>query len=155
MWRLCAIDPYPLGAKECIMKRFLHYVNLIASFMSLTLLLPSCGGERISPAAGELYSVETGDGTFSIVKVLAFEDGIVHIRLYKNRFATRPEQVDTSQLSLGTIDDEDGFGVGHLPISVSDFTAWDPRFLLSEKVTEEELEGYRFWQEEAGGSLGD
>ena len=38
---------------------------------------------------------------------------------------------------------------------ISEFEAWDPRFLQSEGVTEEELEGYRLWQEMTGGSSGE
>jgi hypothetical protein len=38
--------------------------------------------------AGDLYSIETGDGTYSIVKILAVDDDAVHLRLYKNRFPT-------------------------------------------------------------------
>ena len=137
------------------MKRSFRLVILVAFVLLPNLLLASCGRPKVEPAAGELYSVETGDGTFSIVKILAIDDDIVHIRIYNNRFATRPEQVDASQLSLGTLDDQGGFGIGHFPIPLSEFEAWDPRFLQSEGVTEEELEGYRLWQEMTGGSSGE
>jgi hypothetical protein len=142
--------------KEHIMKRIPHLALLaVACLLSLTLLVLACGSSTADPVAGDLYSVETGDGTFSIVKVLAAGDGLVHLRLYKHRFATRPPRVDPGELSLGSIQDPDGFGIGHLPISLSEFRAWDPEFLTSEPVTEEELEGYRFWQEQVGGSSGD
>lgn len=132
------------------MRRSLHLVLLVAFSLSLVLSSLACGGSRVNLAAGGLYSIEFGDGTYSIVKILAVDDDIVHIRLYKNKFASRPEQVDSSELSLGTIQDEDGFGIGHLPISRPEFEAWDPQFLQNEGVTEEELEGYRLWQESVG-----
>jgi hypothetical protein len=131
-------------------RRSLHLVLLVAFSLSLILSSLACGGSRVNLTAGDLYSIESGDGAYSIVKILAVDDDIVHIRLYKNRFATRPEDVDTSELSLGSIQDEDGFGIGHLPISRSEFEAWDPQFLQSVGVTEEELEGYRLWQEAVG-----
>ena len=138
------------------MKRILHLALLPAAcLLSLALLILACGGAQVEPVAGDLYSVETGDGTFSVVKVLAAGDDLVHLRLYKNRFAARPQQVDPAELSLGSIQDPDGFGIGHLPIPLSEFDAWGPRFLTNEPVTEEELEGYRFWQEQVGASSGD
>jgi hypothetical protein len=53
------------------------------------------------------------------MKVLAVDHSAIHVRLYKNRFTNRPQSVDTRELSLGSIDDPDGFGVGHLPLSHS------------------------------------
>ena len=35
---------------------------------------------------------------------------------YKNRFKDRPER-DKRELSLGKVDDPDGFGMGHLPLT--------------------------------------
>ena len=138
------------------MKKLLHLTVLLIFLLSLTLLLPSCGGPQVDAMAGDLYSIETGDGTYSIVKVLAVDDEAVHLRLYKNRFPTRPDRIDTSELSLGSIHeedgvfvpDEDGLGIGHLPIARATFEEWQPRFLTVEPVTEEELEGYRLWQEQ-------
>ena len=66
---------------------------------------------------GGVYSTDAGDGKFGVVKILKVESGIVHVRVYKNKFATRPESVKVDELSLGTINDKDGFGMGHLPIS--------------------------------------
>lgn len=111
-----------------------------------------CGNSPIKE--GALYSVEDGEGAYQVAKVLAIEDLGVHIRVYKNRFPIRPTQVDFASLSIGTIHDKDGFGMGHLPLTHKAFSAWAPRFLNDHSVTEEELEGYREFKS-AGGQFFD
>src|SRR5262245_34098948 len=98
--------------------------------------------------AGALYSVEDGGGRYVIAKVLAVERGGVHVRLYKNTFASRPQKVEFKQLSL------DGGGLGHLPVTHKQFRAWRPAYVGASPVTNDELEGYRMWQEAKGGFFG-
>jgi hypothetical protein len=100
---------------------------------------------------GGLYSVNDSEGTYRIAKVLALDEDAVHVRLYKNKFPSRPQTVDPSTLSLGSIDDKDGFGMGHLPLSREGFANWQPVFISQTSVSEEELEGYRMWKEAGGG----
>jgi len=104
----------------------------------------------IGMAPGAMYSVADGE-FFCVAKVLAVDTGAVHIRLYKNKFETRPLDVDESTLVLGTIHDADGFGVGHLPLSHADFETWAPVFIKRVEVLEHELEGYQIWKESGGG----
>jgi hypothetical protein len=104
--------------------------------------------------AGALYSVEDGEGRYTIAKVLVVERGGVHVRLYKKKFANRPARVDFNSLSLGTVHDKDGFGMGHLPITHNQFRAWRPVFISESAVAEDELEGYREWQSAKGGFFG-
>lgn len=106
------------------------------------------------PVPGALYSVDDGEGHFRVAKVLAVDDAGVHIRLYRNKFAKRPPHVDVTGLDLGSIHDPDGFGMGHMPLSYAAFSAWGPIFLVAGALGEEELEGYRYWQEENGGYFG-
>ncbi len=110
-------------------------------------------GCRRSPdvVVGGIYSIADGSGRFGIAKVLARDEGICHVRVYKQKFASRPEKVDPSELSLGTIHDKDGFGMGHLPLGDEAFREWQPVFILKTPVTSEELEGYRMWKEAKGG----
>jgi hypothetical protein len=98
-----------------------------------------------------LYSVISGDGRYSVAKILALDEDAVHIRLYKNKFPSRPRTIDPSVLSLGSIYDEDGFGMGHLPLSQEGFGNWQPVFLVQTSVSDEELEGYEIWKEDGGG----
>ena len=100
---------------------------------------------------GSLYSVDDGEGAFKIAKVLVVEDQGVHIRLYKNTYSTRPDKIDPSTLSLGSFLDKDGFGIGHLPLSLKGFRVWKPALLMEGKVAPDELEGYNTWKEGGGG----
>ena len=102
------------------------------------------------PIEGGLY-VTKSENSFGILKVLKFEDEIVHVRTYKNKFKDVPGQVDPSTLSLGTIHDKEGFGIGHLPMSLETFNSWRPQFLQHALVEAEELEGYEAWTESKGG----
>jgi hypothetical protein len=110
---------------------------------------------RIAPAElfeGAYYSIVDGD-VFSIAKVLKLEPAIVHVRIYKQHFPQRPRSIDPSALTLGTIHDKDGFGMGHLPLRLATFMDREPMFLTHAEVTPQELEGYNFWKESAGGGV--
>ena len=122
----------------------------IALALALVGLVSSC---RRSPelVVGGLYSIVDDGERFGVAKLLARDDGVCHVRVYKQKFTSRPEKVVLSQLSLGTIHDKDGFGMGHLPLREESFREWQPVFILKSPVTSEELEGYRMWKEAGGG----
>jgi hypothetical protein len=101
---------------------------------------------------GGYYSIIDGD-TFSIAKVLKLEPEIVHVRIYKQHFPQRPRSIDPAALTLGTIHDKDGFGMGHLPLRLATFMDSEPIFLTHAEVTPEELEGYNLWKESSGGGV--
>jgi hypothetical protein len=105
-------------------------------------------------SAGDICSIESGSGGFGIVKILDLEPGTVHIRLYKEKFASKPDLIDATGLSLGTVHDEDGFGIGHLPLSARNFAHWEPMIIGHEEISPEELEGYNLWKESGGGVWG-
>jgi len=112
-----------------------------------------CSGAN-SMTEGGIYSIDNGDGKFGVVKILKLEPGIVHVRIYKNKFPSRPNAIKTEELSLGSINDADGFGMGHLPISETDFKGWKAVLLRRDNVKAEELEGYELWKEAGGGVFG-
>ena len=97
-----------------------------------------------SPSAqvGAYYSVNDGEGWFRIAKVLATDDTGVHIRLYKQRWKERPAILKKDDLSLGSVKDADGFGMGHIPLTRSAFRAWEPILLARGTVDSAELDGY-------------
>ncbi len=123
--------------------------------MLLTAAVAGCAGATEPLRAGALYSVDSGEGYFQVAKVLVVDSTGVHVRLYKNRFKTRPDKVDFEKLSLGSIDNPDGFGMGHLPLTHEAFRAWEPVFIVESPITADELEGYRQWQAAKGGYFGD
>jgi hypothetical protein len=101
---------------------------------------------------GGYYSIMDGN-VVGIAKVLKLEPEIVHVRIYKEHFPLRPRSIDPSALTLGTIHDEDGFGMGHLPLRLESFQERQPIFLTYSAVKPEELEGYNLWKESADGGV--
>lgn len=100
---------------------------------------------------GGLYSVENGKGGYVVAKILALDPAAVHVRVYREAFPARPAQVDESALTLGTLRDPNGFGMGHLPLSRRTFGAWKPQFIKRSIVTAQELDGYEAWKKSGGG----
>ena len=102
-------------------------------------------------AAGDVCSIKSED-QIKVAKVLAVSHDVVHVRLYKEKFLDRPRSVDLETLSLGRIDDPDGFGVGHLPLSPSTFGSWLPVHFQDDPVTDgEELIWVTEWERSGGG----
>lgn len=99
---------------------------------------------------GGYYSIIDGD-EFAIAKVLKIDPEIVHVRIYKQHFSQRPRAIDPARLTLGTIDDDDGFGMGHLPLRTQTFAEREPVFITHLPVSEHELQGYSMWKDAGGG----
>ncbi|PYV85218.1 MAG: hypothetical protein DMG93_02135 [Acidobacteria bacterium] len=74
--------------------------------VQFAVIMPDC-------RVGGVYSVRDRE-RYRVVKILAQDAKVVHIRVYKNTFFERPTDVDLSTLSLGTVHDPDGFGIGHI-----------------------------------------
>jgi|SRR3990172_4245945 len=125
---------------------------IMATVLSLLLLFGCVNAPQ--PQIGGLYSVDDGEGWFRIAKVLVIDKQGVHVRLFKNRWKDRPISVDVSTLSLGTIHDKDGFGMGHLPLTKSAFQAWRPVLIKITNVADSELDGYKEWLRSGGGYFG-
>ncbi len=106
-----------------------------------------------APEIGGIYTTFDGRSSYTVVKVLAHADGITHVRLYKQKFSSRPATVEVASLSLGRIDEPGGFGIGHLPIRDETFQQWQPVLITKSTVTPDELAGYKMWKEDAGGVL--
>jgi hypothetical protein len=100
---------------------------------------------------GALNSTDDGKGQFGIVKILVLQPDAVHVRVYQQKFATRPTSVDPASLTLGKLSDKDSFSIGHLPLSRKTFSSWEPVFISQQAVSERELEGYKTWKEANGG----
>jgi hypothetical protein len=113
-------------------------------------VFPSSSNVQSELFEGGYYSIIDGD-EFAIAKVLKLEPEIVHVRIYKEHFQQRPRSIDPSRLTLGTVHDEDGFGMGHLPLRLETFQNRKPLFLTHSAVTANELAGYQMWKEAEGG----
>ena len=137
------------------MNRPIIVYRLIRVAFLASLHCAGCGTDKAGPmktndtniVVGGIYSIDDGEGRYGVVKVLVVDDFAVHVRLYKNKFDDRPQSIDTSTLSLGTIHDSDGFGIGHLPLAVKGFQDWNPVHLVTEQVNDDELDGYNLYLE--------
>ena len=114
-------------------------------------LVAACSSSKDGPVIGGIYTINNGDGSFGVVKVLVVDSKLVHVMVYKNKWETRPTSVDTSTLSLGSITDKDGFGIAHLPLSRETFDKWQPVLVSQQTVSGEELDGYNEWKKDGGG----
>jgi len=117
---------------------------LIVLILSMTL---SCSNQP-KIRAGSICTVENGDGKFGIVKILVIDDEIIHVKIYKNQFDKRPSKIDIKTLSVGTLNDKDGFGVGHAPLEKKGFYNWKPIEVGFETVTKDDLIGYEIWKDQ-------
>lgn len=109
-------------------------------------------GRDVDASVTPMVSIRADDA-FAIAKVL--DTGIrgVHVRIYADRWPTRPDAVDPWALRLGTAHDP-VVGVGHVPLSRSAFADLDPRFVRLAMLGPDELDGYREWKRAAGGYFG-
>jgi hypothetical protein len=101
---------------------------------------------------GGYYSIVDGERV-SVAKILKLEPDKVHVRIYKQQFSERPRSIDPSLLTLGTIHDQDGFGMSHLPLRLETFRKREPAFLTYAEVAPDELKGYEVWREIAQGAV--
>ncbi|HEY1872535.1 MAG TPA: hypothetical protein VGG71_15840, partial [Chitinophagaceae bacterium] len=109
-------------------------------FISLTVLTSSCKERNENIKAGSICTIEAGEGKFGVIKVLVIDDKEAHVKIYKNQYDTRPCKIDITKLSLGSINDTDGFGIGHIPLDRKEFDKWKPIIAGYEDVSKSELE---------------
>ena len=110
-------------------------------------------GLPVAPQPGDLWSVATGNGEYGVMKLLAVDAGGVHARLYVQRFRGRPTTVDPASLFTASFEpgSQNPFSIGHVPLSYESYHGWQPEFIGRGTVAEEELEGYRMWQDAQAG----
>ena len=104
---------------------------------------------------GYFYATPREKGGYNVLKVLKTDNEGVHIRLYSNVYPNLPTSLDVTTLYLAGLEEQSeqvDLGIGHLPISFNNFITWHAVPLNQfEAVSEEQLEGYRTWQEAEGG----
>jgi hypothetical protein len=144
---------HPLGGGKKKMNSY-SMINLliVGLLVAVVVYVIGCRNNDKLIVSG-IYSVNSGSGKYGIIKILVLDSNVVHIRIYANKFVNRPSQLDTSKLFLGTIHDKE-FGVGHMPIAISELLQWEPRLIMKQSITQEELEGYNIWKEDNGGVFG-
>ena len=88
-----------------------------------------------------------------MVKILKLDPEGVHVRIYSNHFAIRPNDVDVATLYMAGTTSPSGhnLGIGHLPLLRASFVNWRPRLIKVVLVDPSELDGYEMWKEGKGG----
>ena len=121
--------------------------------VSVALLISACNRTKTVEEwrVGGLYSTDDGKGQFGILKILVLEPDAVHVRIYQQKFSSRPISIDPASLTLGKLGDKEAFSIGHVPLSRKTFASWKPIFISQQSVSENELEGYRIWKDANGG----
>jgi hypothetical protein len=121
--------------------------------VGLAAVLVACRKSATKLEVGGIYSINNGDGKYAVAKLLAYGDGICHVRIYAQKFELRPATVEPSSLSLGKFDAPDGGGLGHLPLREAGFLEWKPVLITKTAVTSDELDGYNMWKDGGGGGF--
>lgn len=106
--------------------------------------------EALQLTPGSLHVLRE-NRAYHVAKILATDDHGVHIRIYSNRWQAPPRSIEPSSLVLGAENAEQDPGMGHLPFTKRAFLTQGPVFLQEGTVTEEELDGFRMWEEAKGG----
>ena len=87
---------------------------------------------------GGLYFFKNSDSSYSISKILVLDDFAVHLRTYKEKFQSKPKEINSSNLHIL---------IGHAPLDKKGFLADNPQLLKIEEVKDVELEGYKMYLE--------
>ena len=103
------------------------------------------GAAKEEIVVGGLYAEKGRDGLYRVAKVLAYDDTTLHLRLYRNKFPTLPENLDPATLTLGRFGDPEGFGVGHAPLTRDPGWLANQTLLKVEPLREDELAGYHYY----------
>ena len=99
------------------------------------------------PQTGSICSIDNGTDGFRIVKVLVVDKELIHLKLFQNGFRMRPQTIDLGLLRMGADDEDEGYGMEHIPLFHADFNKWKPEILAFQDVQEGELTGYWQWME--------
>lgn len=110
--------------------------------------------ECVGIREGGIYSVVSGKA-YQVAKLLKVDERGVHLRLYANAWDQRPAKLNLEDLSLSAPEGEEGGrAIGHMPLARQAFLVMGPHYVTDAPVTEEELDGYRMWEEGKGGYFG-
>jgi hypothetical protein len=102
----------------------MNKIVLFSLFILVIVIIYSCNNQEKKLKAGAICTVDDGDGKFGVVKILVIDNEIAHIRIYKNKYNQRPVSIHLKTLSMGSIYDKDGFGIGHTPLDRKGFENW-------------------------------
>ncbi|MDF2455204.1 MAG: hypothetical protein K0R51_1197 [Cytophagaceae bacterium] len=118
------------------MKKLPSIIAIIALFFN------ACTNQNNELQVGGLYLLENEDGTYMVSKILALDYDAVHLRPYKEIYASKPNDISSDTLN---------FMIGHIPLDRQGFLADKPIIIKVEAVKESELEGYKIYLDAMNG----
>lgn len=105
--------------------------------------------ENFELEVGGIYTVWSRN-SYGAIKILHVDEGGIHIRLYGQTWEERPTEMDPTILTVEGPFEETG-AIGHMPVSKRGVLRMGPKHAAQTEVSEDELDGYRSWQEAQGG----
>ncbi|MCE2503852.1 MAG: hypothetical protein J4G05_07315 [Chlorobi bacterium] len=133
-------------------KQYQTLFGWIPGFLSF--LLIACGRVAEPPMqAGGLYVVEDGRGGFRPAKMIRFDSAVVHLRLYSNRLAFRPDTIVSDTLHWRVKSGELP-SYEHFPMSRQLFASWSPELRGFDSVTIDEIRMVEEWKTSGGEIVG-
>ena len=96
--------------------------------------------------SGDICSIVNDSITYGVIKILAIEDSVMHLKLYRNKYIHLPDQTDLSDLSMEPDTVNLDFGVAHLVVTKHSFIKWKPAFLKHEDVSIDESKTIEDWK---------
>lgn len=97
--------------------------------------------------SGDICSIVNDSTSFGVLKILAIDDTIFHVKFFRNKYSQRPVQIGITELSMEPDTTHLDFGIPHLAVTKKSFLYWQPEFIANEKVTTEELVPYKQWMD--------
>ncbi|MCZ6875475.1 MAG: hypothetical protein O7G88_18445 [bacterium] len=124
-------------------------VTSVAAIGLAIIVLTGCSRPSATDLlVGGIYSVTSGKNEFSVIKIIALKEDIIHIRIYKDTYQDRPETLDPNALTPGPMHDGKApFSMGSLPFHLSKFLDRKPRFIMQTEVTDDKRNNPTQWQQ--------
>jgi hypothetical protein len=103
-------------------------------FLTLA-LLASCSNPDYKP--GNIYSVDTGEEKFRVVKVISSDSAMLYLKMYNVQFTSRPggDKMDTRAW--------DQEKMVYMPLDKASFREWEPELMGGEPVSDAEKQAFR------------
>lgn len=124
----------------------------IAGVLILLGVLFVLGRSRPEIVTGGLYSARASQNKWGIIKVIGHDSNAVSVRIYSNKFTSRPADINPSELFIAGIKDPSGHepGIGHLPVTAEVFYSWAPKLIRTSEIAEDELSSYNEFKNAGG-----
>ena len=88
---------------------------------------------------GNIYTFKATRFRWQFIRILKNTDDTVHIRLYSRLFWRQPNIESFNK---------NKWSIGHLPLTEEELDSWGLILVGTLPVEEDELEGYRIWEED-------